>query len=119
MKPTTESDVEEEKIVETTQSNKNVVTGKDFVKLTKKALKLGATALDYSNRKNRKYFVTLKDGKKVRFGNSKCEDYLLHEDEDRRKKYLARATKIKNKLGELTWENPESANYWSVHLLWN
>ena len=26
--------------------------------------------------------------------------------------------KIKNKQGELTYNNPESANFWSVHLLW-
>lgn len=50
MKSTTECDVEEDP-VETTQPTKNVVTGKDFTKLTKKALKLGATSLDYSNRK--------------------------------------------------------------------
>ena len=100
------------------QPTKNVVTGKDFAKLTKKALKLGAESLDYSNRKNNKYFVTLKDGKKIHFGNSKYEDYFTHGDEDRQKKYLARAKKSKNKQGELTWENPESANYWSIHLLW-
>ena len=33
-------------------------------------------------------------------------------------KYLARATKIKNKQGELTHNNPESANCWSTKLLW-
>lgn len=107
MKPTTESDVEDS--VETTQPTKNVVTGKDFVKLTKKALKLGATALDFCNRRNSKYFVTVKDGKKVHFGNPKYEDYLLHHDEERRKKYLERAKEIKNKQGKLTWDNPESA----------
>ena len=51
------------KLSETTQPTKNVVTGKDFAKLTKKALKLGASSLDYSNRKNIKYFITLNDGK--------------------------------------------------------
>lgn len=103
MKPTTESDAE--------QPTKNVVTGKDFAKLTKKALKLGPTALDFSKRKNSKYFLALKDGKKVHFGNSKYKGYLLHHDEERRKKYLARAKKITNKKKELTCENPESANY--------
>ena len=52
------------KLSETTQPTKNVVNGKDFAKLTKKALKLGATSLDYSNRKNSNYFITLDDGKK-------------------------------------------------------
>ena len=61
------------KLSETAQPTKNVVTGKDFAKLTKKALKLGATSLDYSNRKNSKYFITLNDGKKILFGNPKYE----------------------------------------------
>lgn len=56
--------------------------------------------------------------KKVHFSSPKYEDYLIHKDEERRKKYLARAKKIKNKAGELTFENPESPNFWSVNLLW-
>lgn len=63
--------------------NKNLVTGKDFVKLTKKALCLGSQSLDYSKRKNNKYFVTLENGKKVYFGSAKYKDYLIHGDEDR------------------------------------
>ena len=62
--------------------------------------------------------VTLPSGKKVHFGSTKYADYLTHKDKDRGDKYLARATKIKNKQGELTYNNPESANFWSVHLLW-
>lgn len=110
MKPTELSEVEEEETVDTTQT-KNVVSGK--------YLKLGATAFHYSKRKNSKYVVTLKDGKKIQFGNPKYADYLIHDDEERQKKYLARATKIKNKQGELTADNPEPANYWSIKLLWN
>ena len=68
--------------------------------------------------KNNKYMVTLKSGKKVHFRSKKLADYLTHKDDDRRDKYLARATKIKNKQGELTHKNPESANFWSVNLLW-
>ena len=93
MKPTTESDVEEEETVETKQPTKNVVTGKDFANLTKKALKLAATALDFSNRIV-SILLRSKMEKKVHFGNPKYEDYLLHKDEERRKKYLARAKKI-------------------------
>ena len=43
-----------EDIVEKTEPTK---TGKDFAKLTEKAITLGATALNYSNRKNTKDFV--------------------------------------------------------------
>ena len=97
---------------------KYVVTGKEFKKLTKKAKKLGAESLDYSTRKNNKYMATLQSGKKVHFGSSQHADYLIHKDQNKRDKYLARAKKIKNKQGELTYTNPESSNFWSVNLLW-
>ena len=99
-------------------SDKYVVTGKDFKKLKRKAKKLRAESLDYSTRKNNKYVTTLSSGKKVHFGSSQYPDYLIHQDKDRRDRYLSRAKKIKNKQGELTYNNPESANFWSVHLLW-
>ena len=44
----------------------------------------------------------LPNGKKVHFASPKYSDYLIHKDKDRRDKYLARATRIKNKSGELT-----------------
>ena len=94
------------------------LTGKQFQKLTRNAKKLGAESLDYSTRKNNKYMATLPSGKKVHFGSPKYPDYTIHKDKERRDKYLSRATKIKNKQGELTHTNPESSNYWSVHLLW-
>ena len=99
-------------------NEKYLVSGKEFKKLTQNAKKLGAESLDYSTRKNNKYMVTLKSGKKVHFGSTKYADYLTHKDKERREKYLTRATKIKNKQGQLTYNNPESANFWSVNLLW-
>ena len=98
--------------------DKYVVSGKKFKKLTKKAKELGAQSLDYSSRKNNKYVTTLPSGKKIHFGSSQYPDYLVHGDKERRDRYLARAKKIENKQGELTHTNPESANYWSVNLLW-
>ncbi|CAH3155356.1 unnamed protein product [Porites lobata] len=90
---------------------KYVVTGKEFKKLTRNAKKLGAESLDYSTRKNNKYMATLPGGKKVHFGSPKYPDYTIHKDKERRNKYLSRAKKIKNKQGELTYNNPESPNY--------
>ena len=98
--------------------DKYIVLGKEFKKLTRNAKKLGAESLDYSTRKNNKYMATLPSGKKVHFGSPNYPDYTIHKDKERRDKYLARAKKIKNKQGELTYTNPESSNYWSVHLLW-
>ena len=80
--------------------------------------KLGAESLDYSTRKNNKYMATLPSGKKIHFGSPNYPDYLIHKDKERRERYLARAKKIKNKQGELTYTNPESSNFWSVNLLW-
>ena len=99
-------------------NEKFILTGDKFTRLTRRAKKLGAESLDYSTRKNNKYMATLPSGKKVHFGSPNYPDYLIHKDKDRRDKYLARATKIKNKQGELTYTNPESSNYWSVNLLW-
>ena len=99
--------------------DKYVVKGKDFQKLSKKAKELGAESLDYSKRKNNKYVVKLPGGKNLHFGSSQYPDFLIHKDNERKEKYLSRAMKIKNKKGELTYENPESANFWSVNLLWS
>ena len=98
--------------------DKYVVSGKEFKKLTKKAKELGAQSLDYSSRKNNKYVTTLPSGKKIHFGSSQYPDYLIHGDKERRERYLARAKKIRNKQGELTYTNPESSNFWSINLLW-
>jgi hypothetical protein len=43
---------------------------------------------------------------------------LDHDDKHRQKLYLARAKGIKNKQGELTWKDKNSANYWAVRILW-
>ena len=96
----------------------NTLTGPEFDELISKAKELGAESLDYSPRKNNKYMVKLPGGKKVHFGSPKYGDYTVHKDKERRDKYRARAMKIKNKKGELTYTNPESSNYWSIKLLW-
>ena len=100
------------------EEDKSVVTGKEFKKLTKRAKELGAESLDCSTRKNNKYMVILPTGKKIHFGSAQYPDFLIHKDKQRKEKYLTRAKSIKNKQGELTFTNPESANFWSVNLLW-
>ena len=82
-----------------------------------------------SNRKGKKYMVKTPSGKWIHFGASGMEQFkdstglglyshLNHIDKERRRRYLARAKGIKNKQGKLTWDNPESANYYSVKYLW-
>ena len=46
-------------------SERFILTGDKFTRLTKRAKKLGAESLDYSTRKNNKYMATLPGGKKV------------------------------------------------------
>ena len=77
-----------------------------------------------SKAKNKKYSVYVKSdnksGKKlIHFGDSRMQDFTQHKDEKRRQSYLARAKGIKNKKGQLTWKLKDTANYWSVHYLWN
>ncbi len=80
-----------------------------------------------SDNKNKKLKVVV-DGKTIHFGDSRYEHYkdktgLLpksqnHGDEKRRTDYLTRSSKIKDKDGNLTVNNPKSANYHSVRILW-
>ncbi|PSR08334.1 MAG: hypothetical protein C7M88_10225 [Candidatus Arcticimaribacter sp.] len=75
-----------------------------------------------SKAKNKKYSVyVMKDGKKklIHFGDSRYEDFTQHKDKERRKSYLKRAKGIKNKKGDLTYKDKNTANYWSIKLLWN
>jgi len=74
-----------------------------------------------SKAKNKKFSVyVMKDGKKklIHYGDSRYEDFTQHKDKERRKSYLLRAKGIRNKKGELTWKDKNSANYWSVKTLW-
>ena len=90
----------------------NTVTGEKLNLLKHRAINVyGAKNLEYSNRLNKKYVVTLKNGNKIHFGDPRYEDYLTHLDRKR-------ASKIKDKDGNLTYNDPNSANFWSYHLLW-
>ena len=95
---------------------KTLVKEEDLNRFQKKAKKLGATSLDYSKRQNNKYMVEY-SGKKIHFGSTDTEDYIIHKDPDRRGKYLTKAMKITNKDWELTYQFPTYPNYWSIKLL--
>ena len=57
------------------------------------------------------------NGKKIHFGSTNTEDFIIHKDSNRRDKYLTKAKKITNKDGEFTYQLPSYPNYWSVKLL--
>ena len=74
-----------------------------------------------SKAKNKKFSVyVMKNGKKtlINFGDSRYEDFTQHKDKKRRENYLKRAKGIKDKNGNLTWKDKNTANYWSVHYNW-
>ena len=89
-------------------------------------MKIGKYNYEKSTRPGKK-LMTVVDGKTIHFGSSKNEHWkdktgiwssLDHNDKERRKKYLARSSGIKNKKGELTKDNPMSANYHARKILW-
>ena len=54
----------------------------------------------------------------VHFGQIGYDDYTAHKDKDRRRRYLARASKIRNKRGKLTKNDIFSPNHWAIKILW-
>lgn len=86
-----------------------------FVK--KLASRYGATDLKPSTRKNKKYMVLYKN-KWIHYGDSRFADFLDHQDLDRRHNYRRRASKIKDKEGNLTYKDKNSPNFWSYFTLW-
>ena len=97
----------------------NVLHGEDLIALRRKAKKMfGANDLQISTRRNKKYVVTLKIGDQIHFGHPDYEDFMIHQDQERRFRYRKRASKIRDKQGNLTYKDRNSPNYWSHHLLW-
>lgn len=80
-----------------------------------------------SNRKNKKYDVYKEGSYLLSFGDTRYKQYRdkleyyedqNHYDKKRRDAYRARASNIRNKQYELTYNNPEYANFWSYNYLW-
>ena len=68
-----------------------------------------------STRKNKKFMIMNPDNKYVHFGDSRYEDFTKHQDLERLKNYLSRASKIKG-----NWKKDKySPNNLSINLLWN
>jgi hypothetical protein len=74
-----------------------------------------------STRVSKKGMVYVVKDDKVRlihFGDANMEDFTQHNDEKRRKSYLARAKGIRNREGNPTYLDKNMANYYSVRYLW-
>lgn len=75
--------------------------------------------LSPSNRKHKKFMIELPDGDAVHFGDDRYEDFTTHRDKKRQENYCKRAGAIKNKAGDLTGNDPKSANFYAMRLLWD
>ena len=82
-----------------------------------RALKLGATDLDVSEKKDKRFYVVY-DGKKIHFGAKNGKTFIDHKDEIKKNNWYARHSKIKNKDGQYVINLPTSPSYWSANLLW-
>ena len=86
-------------------------------KLYFKALDYGATDFGLSHRKNKRFYVLYR-GKYIHFGSKIGSTYIDHNDELKRKNWMARHSKIINKDGIPFYKIKTSPEYWSWHLLW-
>ena len=87
----------------------------DIKKVNKLSKMIYEKTVEPSTRKNKKYMIMNDKNKLVHFGDLRYEDYTKHHDEDRLKRYLSRATKIKG-----NWRRDKySPNNLAINLLWN
>lgn len=56
--------------------------------------------------------------KKVSYGYRGMKDYTQHKDDERRRRFRARASGIKDGNGNLTKNNPLSPNYYNLRDTW-
>lgn len=70
--------------------------------------------LSRSNRSDKKWMVYFPGTqKRIHFGASGYEDYTMHKDSERKKRYDLRHSKKED------WENVYTAGFWAKWLLWN
>lgn len=70
--------------------------------------------LSNSDKENKRYLVQ-HNGKKIYFGSPKHENYTIHKDKERKKRYLKRHEPAESEF----WNNPEYPSFWSKWILWN
>jgi hypothetical protein len=87
----------------------------DIKKVNKLSKIIYEKPVEPSTRKNKKYMILNDHNKYVHFGDSRYEDFTKHQDKERLKNYLSRASKIKG-----NWKKDKySPNNLSINLLWN
>jgi hypothetical protein len=82
-----------------------------------KALELGATDFDVSEKKDKRFYV-IYDNKNIHFGAKNGKTFIDHKDQTKKNNWYARHSKIKNKNGQYVINLKTSPSYWSANLLW-
>lgn len=73
-----------------------------------------------SERKDKRFKAVYNDKDKttIHFGDPNATPYFDVKDEKKRNAYRARASKIRNKEGRLTYKIPKTANHLAYSILW-
>jgi hypothetical protein len=96
-------------------NNKNLVSLDELYKIIKiEGLNKYINSYGYSKKKDKKYYVILKDNTVIHFGNLNYEDYLLNGSEEKRYRFRSRF----RSLYEKNKNNLYSPILWSWRVLW-
>ena len=85
--------------------------------LRAKALRHGATEFGHSKKKGNRFYVVY-NGKIINFGSSAGQTFYDHKDKKKKTAWIARHSKITNKLGQYVIGLKSSPSYWASKLLW-
>lgn len=70
-----------------------------------------------SNIKGKRFKITLENGKTIHFGSDKGKTFLDHKDEQKKKAWQARHSKIMRD-GKPAYKDKQSPAYYSYNILW-
>ena len=82
-----------------------------------RARELGLPEPHSSQRANKKLYVVY-NGEEIHFGGKGHPDFLIHGDEEERRRYRARHGAIKLGNGRFAYRDPSRPAYYSWHILW-
>ena len=86
--------------------------------LYNKAIKHGASDFGISHNMNKRYYVIYNE-RKINFGSKHGHTYIDHRNNDIRRAWIARHSKIKNHNNQYVINLKTSASFWSYRLLWS
>ena len=85
--------------------------------LYNKAIKHGASDFGISHNMNKRYYVIYNE-RKINFGSKHGHTYIDHRNNDIRRAWIARHSKIKNHNNQYVINLKTSPSYWSYKILW-